>query len=212
MTTSPQNPVIMFDYDGVIADSLDIYFAEFVHICDDMGIQRLNSREKFLALSEGNAIRQLLWAGFPLWRLRRMARQFRPRLEAATRRVEPFEGMPELVREFAQRFPTYVITSNATETIHWFLKTHAVEGISGVIGADQEKSKVKKIRRIMRGHPGQAPYYIGDTKGDVLEARRAGAVPVAVTWGWHGLDKVLEGRPEHVVESPAELRALFLGE
>ena len=212
MTPSPQHPVIIFDYDGVIADSLEICLAEFNHICTEMGLDRLNSRDAFLQLSEGKALRRLFWAGLPLWRLKRMLRRFRPRLEAAARSVKPFDGMPELLGELAQRLPVYIVTSNASDTIHWFLETHAVEGVRGVIGADQEVRKAKKIKRVMREHPERTPYYVGDTKGDMIAARQAGAAPVAVTWGWHGRDKVLEGCPEHVVESPAELRALFLGE
>jgi len=204
--------VIMFDYDGVLADSLEIYFAEFTHICNELGLRRVNSREKFLELNEGYGLWKLLWMGFPLWRLKRMARQFRPRLDAASRRVGPFEGMPELLQELAQRFPTYIVTSNATRNIRWFLETHAVEGVRDVLAGDQEKSKVKKIKQVMREHPGHTPYYIGDTKGDMLEARRAGALPVAVTWGWHGRDKILEAAPERVVESLDELRRLFLDE
>lgn len=203
--------VIMFDYDGVIADSFDAYFREFTAVCTEMGFHRINSKDKFLRLFEGNALRQLLWFGFPMWRLKRLASQFRPRIEAATVSVKPFDGMVDLLRELTARHHVYIVTSNTGETIEWFLSTHAIEGVRGVLGGDHHASKVRKIRRILKRHLGKVEaYYIGDTKGDMVEARKAGAKAVAAAWGWHHADKLLEAGPDHICRSPQELRALLL--
>jgi phosphoglycolate phosphatase len=202
--------IVLFDFDGVIADSLDIFFEVFTNVCAEMGYDRLNSKEAFLRLFEGNPIGRLLWAGFPLFRPKQLARRFRPRLEEANARVPPFPEMPETLAYIARRCPVYVVTSNVSQTIEGFLKKYQIEGIRGIAGVEHESSKVKKIRRILKQHPGSKAFYIGDTKGDMIEARRAGAIPVAVTWGWHSAATLREGNPEHVVDSPAELRALVL--
>jgi phosphoglycolate phosphatase len=203
--------VIMFDYDGVIADSFDAYFREFTAVCTEMGFHRINSKDKFLRLFEGNALRQVLWFGFPMWRLKRLASQFRPRIEAATVSVRPFDGMVDLLRDLATRHQVYIVTSNTGETIDWFLSTYAVEGVCGVLGGDHHASKVKKIRRILRRNRGvDDAYYVGDTKGDMIEARRAGVKAVAAAWGWHDADKLLEADPDHLCRCPDELRALLL--
>jgi len=207
-----KNPIIMFDFDGVVADSLEVYFGEFTRACHELGFHRLNSREAFLRLFEGNVVRQLFWAGFPMYRIRRLLRTFAPRIAEAQRRVSPFAEMPEVVRDLAAVYPVYVITSNATDTILDFLLRHNICGIRDVLGSDKERSKVKKIRSIMRRHPGLTPCYIGDTKGDIREARHAGAVPIAVAWGWHTVAKLLEGKPELVVDTPQSLRKIFLKE
>jgi phosphoglycolate phosphatase len=204
------DPVILFDFDGVIADSFEAYFAVFTGVCAEMGYHRLNSKEAFLRLFEGNPVRRLLKAGFPVFRLKRLARTFAPRIIEAHRHVRAFDGMPEILRDLAARCPVYVITSNTSDTIEAFLRRYGIGGLRGILGIDHEASKVKKIKQIMRRHPGCRSYYIGDTKGDLCEARKAGAVPVAVAWGWHSAAKLMEGRPEHVAESPADLRALFL--
>jgi phosphoglycolate phosphatase len=199
----------MFDYDGVIADSFDAYFGEFTAVCTELGFNRINSKEKFLRLFEGNALRQLLWAGFPMWRLKRLADHFRPRIEAATVSVKPFDGMVNLLGDLAATHHVYIVTSNTSDSIRWFLDTHGVEGIRDALGADHQPSKVKKIRGIMQRHPGAQAYYIGDTKGDMREARKAGAKAVAAAWGWHSADKLLEARPDHLCRSPEELRGMF---
>ncbi len=206
---NPETPLLLFDFDGVIADSMDAYFSAFTSVCTEMGYNRLNSREAFLRLFEGNLLRQLLWAGFPMWRLKKLVRRFEPRIAEAHLHVKPFANVPETVSALARSFPVFVITSNIAEVVTTFLQRHGVEGVLGVIGSDTHASKVKKIRCVMREHPGRRAFYISDTKGDLIEARRAGAAPVAVGWGWHSVEKLNEGGPAHVVTSPDELRSLF---
>jgi phosphoglycolate phosphatase len=202
-------PVIMFDFDGVVADSLDVFFAEFTGVCAGMGFDRINSREAFLALFETNLLEGLVRAGFPVWKLKKLARAFAPRIAEANRRVEPFPGMPEIVRTLAARHPLYFITSNASAAIEAFVKTHAIAGVRDVLGADKEPSKVKKIKQVRKLHPEHTPYYIGDTKGDMVEARRAGAVAVGAAWGWHPVETLAAGMPDHLLRRPEELLALF---
>jgi phosphoglycolate phosphatase len=202
-------PVIMFDFDGVVADSLDIFHEEFAAACAMMGFDQLGSRDSLLKLFETNAFVALVKAGFPLRRLKALGREFAPRIQAANERVQPFCGMPAILNELAQRHPVYVITSNVTEAITLFLARHEVTGIRDVIGADKERSKVKKIRRVVRQHRGARPFYIGDTKGDMLEAKAAGVLSVAVGWGWHPVDLLREGNPDYVVETPEALLELF---
>jgi phosphoglycolate phosphatase len=202
--------LILLDFDGVIADSMDAYFGAFAEVCTEMGYRRLNSREAFLRLFEGNPIRQLLWAGFPLFRLRRILNRFKPRLLEAHKLVRPFEGITEVVSTLARRFPVFVVTSNVAEIVSAFLRRHGIVGVAGVVGSETHTSKVRKIRRMLRDYPQCQAYYVSDTKGDLLEARRAGAIPIAVAWGWHSVNKLTEGRPAQVVSSPEELRDLFI--
>jgi len=205
-------PVIMFDFDGVVADSFEVFFGEFTAACAEMGYDKLNSHEAFLRLFDGNLIEQLVRAGFPVWRLKKLVRTFEPRIKEANRRVKPFAGMPEVLGALAARFPVYVITSNVSETVLNFLSAYAIENVRDVIGAEKETSKVKKIKRVRKLHSGYTPYYIGDTKGDMIEGRAAGAVTVAAAWGWHPEPRLREAAPDHLFRTPAELRGLFLPE
>jgi phosphoglycolate phosphatase len=59
-------------------------------------------------------------------------------------------------------------------------------------------------------HGEEAHYwYVGDTVGDVVEGRQAGARTVAVTWGWHDENLLRGARPDHVASSPHELVELI---
>jgi phosphoglycolate phosphatase len=208
-SASGKPPLLLFDFDGVIADSFDVFFEAFTGVCTEMGFQRLNSKEALLRLFDGNLLRQLWKAGFPFWRIKALARRFEPRIAAANQRIRPFPGIPELICDLAAAHPTYIISSNASSHVATFCARFAIAGIRDVIGSDQETSKVKKIRSVWKRHPNLVPYYIGDTKGDMIEGRKARAKTVAVAWGWHPMARLREGQPDLVAQTPGDLRRLF---
>ena len=52
-------------------------------------------------------------------------------------------------------------------------------------------------------------YYVGDTKGDMIEGKQAGAVTVAVTWGWHTAENLAQASPDHLVNTLSALENLL---
>ena len=202
-------PLILFDYDGVIADSYEVYFHEFTRACTAHGFDNLNSREAFLRLFDGNLIAQLIKAGFPLRKLKKLADDFRPQIEMANSRIAPFPGMVEILRTLSAWHPLIIITANSSHVVQRFLDTYALHDIKGVLGSDIETSKVKKIRMARRQFRDHRAYYIGDTKGDMIEARRAGAIPVAAGWGWHSRERLESAYPDHIITEQDELLSLF---
>lgn len=201
--------VVVFDFDGVIADSLSAYYPVFAETCVELGFQGPPTMEAFLNVFDTNAVKGLVRAGVPLLKLRRLGKALGPRVAALNQRVEPFPGMPALVNSLVARGPVYVVTSNLTDATAEFLTRHGVAGLGGVIGADRETSKVKKIRRIRRAHRGAEVWYVGDTRGDMLEARAAGAVTVGAAWGWHDRARLAAASPDHLVEHPSDLAVLL---
>ena len=205
-STSPDAPpLLMLDFDGVIADSLEIYLETFLDACGEIGARHIQSREAFLALMDGNFAVQLMRQGFPLRKWRALAARYEPRIRETFARVRPFPEMPPIVNDLARRHRVYIVTSNRTDYVREFLDRFGMTGIRGVIGADVHTSKIRKILRVRRMEPGCTPWYIGDTLGDMLEGKRAGARVAAVTWGWHDEHRLGQGRPDRVFRNPEEL-------
>jgi len=202
--------LILFDFDGVIANSFEVFFREFTSACTEMGFDRLNSKEAFLNLFEGNLLFNVIKAGFPPWKLRELFHRFQPRIAKANDSVSSFEGINEMLSKLSAEYPVYIVSSNLTEAVQKFLVREQVDGIQDVLGADIETSKVKKIKRVWKKHPQAIAYYIGDTSGDVYEGKEAGAITIAVTWGWHEKERLIRAKPHHLVHTPKELEQLLL--
>jgi len=203
-----KTPLLLFDFDGVIADSFHVFYPCFVDMCRDCGYL-VQSEAEFLRLFEDNVRESLLREGFPVDRIEMLAQDFAPRIAVANQQCEPFPKMVSVVSKLAAKCPLVIITSNNTEPVQEFIDRHEITGIRGVLGADIESSKVKKIHTVAREYPQHQPFYIGDTKGDMLEGQRAGAVTVGASWGWHPKTTLAEVSPDYLLDTPDELLDLF---
>lgn len=200
--------LLLFDYDGVIADSLAAFHEAIATLAGGVGHPELAERAAYLSLFDGNLFDGLVERGLTAAELASVLGALPGALAAGYGAVPVFPGMAAALRRLGAAHPVFVVTSNATLVVAGHLRDQGVEGVREVLGADAGTSKVEKIRRVAARFPEQPVWYIGDTLGDMLEGRRAGATTVAVTWGWHERARLLRGAPDHVVDRPDDLVAL----
>ncbi|MBQ4093092.1 MAG: HAD hydrolase-like protein, partial [Firmicutes bacterium] len=124
----------------------------------------------------------------------------------------PFPEIFALLKKVSDHYPVYIITSTVSATVETRLKEFGVDGVKDVLGADKETSKAKKLRSIMAQYPGERTYFIGDTKGDMVESAEVGIdVRLGVTWGWQSPEVVLSGDPDYWFVEKSHLVAWFDG-
>jgi phosphoglycolate phosphatase len=198
--------LIMFDYDGVIVDSLDVFATTFLAASHACGYTGIKTHEQVVRLFDGNFFEKLAQLGLSSDKIDEILRDaYRRKVQKYFTEVRPFQGMQESLNALSGRNVLAVITSNDSQLVWQFLEKEGMACFDAVVGADQERSKVTKIRNIMARYQDLPAFYVGDTKGDMIEGRQAGAVTVAVTWGWHSVEKLTEGTPDYMVHSVAEL-------
>ena len=202
--------LLMFDFDGVIADSLKAFSAGFAAVAAQHGLQALAEREAFLCLFDTNLYAGLRAIGVPNEKLRPFLAELGADLTVRMHDVAFFPGMADALNRLGRVHRVVIITSNLSAVVAAALARHGVATVGEVFGADVLPGKVAKIQRVMATAPGVAGYYIGDTRGDMLEGREAGARTVAATWGWHRRERLVAAAPDHWADSPAELERLFL--
>jgi phosphoglycolate phosphatase len=201
--------LVMFDYDGVIVDSFELFSACFMKACHQNNFYELNSPEKILALFETNVFEALLGFGLDDHSINRILETFQSDIGAYQNDMRLFDGISHTLRKISKKNKIVIITSNISMAAKQVLINNGIYCFEDVLGAEKEKSKVKKIRLTMARYPGLPAYYIGDTKGDMIEGRKAGAITVAALWGWHAVKKLEEGAPDHFVCSPEALLDLL---
>ena len=81
--------------------------------------------------------------------------------------------------------------------------THAVYGV------DSHGSKAQKIsmarNQLLENRKEESVFMVGDSLSDVLAAKEASVISIAVTWGHQSLENLLRGNPDYVVSSPHHL-------
>jgi len=203
----------MLDHDGVVVDSVEIFTTSFVEACRRVGLSQIATTDDVLALFEGNVYESLRAAGADDAQIRAAMSRSAGALRVAMPALRPFPLMPEVLADLAEARYLVIVSSNATDVVELFLKRHAIAGVAEVAGAEAGRSKVAKVEALMARFPGQASYwFVGDTAGDMREARLAGVTPLGVAWGWHGREQLEAAGAERIADTPADLLAIVAPE
>ncbi len=199
-------PLLMFDYDGVVVDSLEIHSATFIEACRHVGMPGVTTLEEVLALYDGNVYDGLAALGGTQEQAQEVVRRLRAAMAVALPALRPFPLMAQVMNELAEFRSLAIVSSNATATIQKFLRRNDINGVFEVAGMEAGTSKTEKIATLMERFPDQETYwYVGDTAGDMREALLAGATPLGVAWGWHSPEVLTEAGAAKIAQTPFHL-------
>jgi phosphoglycolate phosphatase len=212
-TDEERRELVMFDYDGVIVDSLEVFSTAFADACRAAGVHGFERPEDLLAVMQDNFYVSMRARGVSDERVADVLRRLGLALVRARHWLKPFPLMPQVLEELSETRTVIIVTSSPNDVVEGWLRSHDVIGVAEVAGAETARSKVEKIHALQARFPGQEVYwYVGDTTGDVREAREAGATPVGVAWGWHEPEQLLAAGAERIAGSPAELLTILAPE
>ena len=201
----PRDKLIMFDFDGVIADSLEDQSRAFVDTLRSHGLDELATRSTFLDFTETNWFEALAEADVP------------ESVVAAIEDAFAAAPSPDLFPEMAD---SHRAPGRGPSGRRHHLEPHRRRGghprgerrlrrrggHRRRRGAEQDTQDPSVRERFGESLPA---WYVCDTVGDVHEARDAGAVTVGVAWGWHGEERLLRAEPDQMAQRPADLLDLF---
>ena len=198
--------LFLFDFDGVLADSLDLYAEAVTRCLERIGTPILKTREDYLALFDGNFYESMAVRGVDLAAFAQAAKEIMPGIDYDAMR--PFDGLLPVLESLKKDHLLAVISSNGSRTIRRMLERFGFDPyFEEILGSDFLFSKKEKIDHALAkyGIPPERTFYIGDTTGDIVEARAAGVRTVAVTWGWHSRKRLAAAPPDFLVEAPEGL-------
>ncbi|PKN84228.1 MAG: hypothetical protein CVU51_10865, partial [Deltaproteobacteria bacterium HGW-Deltaproteobacteria-1] len=198
--------LLLFDFDGVLVDSIDVYEKTVTDCLQQIGQPLTRGREEFLELFEGNFYESLVEKGVDMDKFTAASAGILAKINYAE--MKPFDAIRPVLRELKKNHPLVVISSNDTPTIREALRLYDFNGIfDDILGSDFMLSKTEKILYIIQKYSvkPQDIYYIGDTTGDIKEGKQAGIKTVGVTWGWHSKGKMADSRPDYLFDHPQDL-------
>ncbi len=194
--------VILFDFDGVLAHTLEHAFE--IH----KTWNPLFLWEEFQKMGEGNfhdEYRKKMALGGHV-NPENYPEEYRKKLAQMNLESE----LAELVTDLSLVYTLYIVSSTKTSYIQDFLEREKVlTHFTDVLGADVHESKVVKIKSILEREavtPSQC-LFITDTTGDIHEARECEVPAVCVSWGLHSRERLEKKNPFAVVDTPGELQA-----
>ena len=198
--------LFLFDFDGVIADSLSFYEELVMTSLKQTGTPVIKTRAEYLDLFEDNFYTSLRAKGVDTTAFNNTAMAIAPEMDSSG--IVPFYDLFPVIRKLSKNNTLIVISSNTSSPIRAFLSKYGYEGIfDNILGADFMLSKSKKINHAVekwQAHK-DLTYYVGDTAGDIREGKAAGIRTVAATWGWHTRERLEKAEPDYIVNAPDDL-------
>ena len=202
--------LFLFDFDGVLADSLDFYAEAVVRCLKRLGTPIVKDKQDYLALFDGNFYESLAARGVDLAAFRQAAGEVLAGMDHGA--MKPFAGLVPVLAALSEANILAVVSSNGFRTINeTLIRFGFASYFREIFGSDSGFSKKEKIAQTLEkyGISRERTFYVGDTAGDILEARAAGVRSVAVAWGWHSRERLAAVRPDFLVDAPEGLLAII---
>ena len=201
------NPVLLFDFDGTIADTLDMAMAIGKKIAAEFGIHQLTSNEvvHFRNATIREAVRELK---IPLRKIPAMLLRIRQEIHENIALMRPIKGIEAVLKELRPRCELLgIVTSNSEENVKWFLTKYNLDIFDFGAYSSAIFGKLRKLRGLIHKHHLQKEHilYFGDTMGDIEASRKAGIRIAAVTWGYNTKEALMAANPDFLVTTPAEI-------
>jgi len=206
--------LIIFDFDGVLADTLGDLLQFGQQACDALGVEHVATQADLDALEVMSFAAYGLQMGVPESLVDEFVRMCIDKFNRKEIPAAMFDGLGEVVRQLSVDNVLAVVTGNDSRAVQAFLAAHGLEAhVRAVFGLDAPGSKVEKIARARElfAAVGETVWMVGDSASDIRAAQEAGVVSIAVSWGRQGADRLTRAGPDHLVHAPGELLALITG-
>lgn len=200
--------VIIFDFDGTIADTVDALVVIANRLAVEFGFIQITPEE--LALLRNLTAREIIkYSGISLFRIPFLVKKVKSELKNKIHEFKPIPGIQEALIELQnQGYRLGIITSNSQENVTEFLKINHLDSLfefiySGVtiFGKTTIINNVLRQKQLKL----QDVIYVGDETRDVEASKKANIKVIAVTWGFNSPEALAKEKPNFLIDQPSEL-------
>ncbi|MBW2981824.1 HAD family hydrolase [Candidatus Woesearchaeota archaeon] len=196
---------IIFDFDGVIFNTEDAVFKLIKKLCKKYKCD-VRDKKDFLGLYNQNFYKSIAKRGVKGKKLDKFKKECEDELKNIHMRI--FQQIPPILKELSRHFYLAVISNNFKKVISEnLIKKDLLGSFSAVVGADVIENKIDRINKCVHifGIKPSETLYVGDTTGDIKEAKQCKVKSMAVTWGFHGRAALKKQNPNYIVSKPNQI-------
>lgn len=204
---------VLFDFDGVIADSFAFLFATYNEIAESKGCKPASQDDmrKYRGMHAKEIVADL---GIPLWKLPMLLFSTLSAFKKNIHALPLLPDMKKILQHLQEHgYSLHIISSNAEENIRLFLKNHRITFFHSILSCDAAFfGKEKFIKKFLNKHHQLKPeqvLYIGDEVRDIEAAKANNVKIIAVSWGYNTREKLQEMQPDYLVDKPDDLLHLI---
>lgn len=199
--------IVIFDFDGTIANTFDILYQVINQLAPHYGLDPFSP-------NQANASRNLstleIFEHLHISRLKipLLSIRVRRRLTQLIPQATVYPGIKSVILNLKKHNYTLgVLSSNSRTNVIQFLNQNQINCFDFIYGGSSLFGKSRKLRQIIKKEkliPGQT-YSIGDEPRDIVAAKRNHLISIAVAWGYKSTNLLQEYQPDYLAATPAQL-------
>ncbi len=202
--------LIIFDFDGTLADSLGIFIKATNRLAKDFRYEPLTASQIKLLRKLGiQEVAQEL--GIPKWRSICYLQRFRQELTRCIDDLALVEGIEAALHSLkAEGYRLGIVTANSRRNVEHVLQKYEIDHLFEFIYGNQilsgKKRTLRKLVRLSKNDPKEL-IYIGDEINDMKAAKQVGMTSIAVNWGFNDRAVLAEQAPDFLLDQPDQILA-----
>lgn len=199
--------LVIFDFDGTLADSLTWFRGELPDLVDKHGLAPIctEKAEALRGLTPKAIMDEL---SIPTWKLPFIAADVRARAAENVDKIHLFDGIRDLIGELVARQVDLAVVSSNGETAVRAVLGEPLSGHFSQFACGAALFGKASIFRKVIGRAGTTPartLCVGDEVRDIDAARDAGCASGAVDWGFATADILAAQAPTHLFSRPSDI-------
>lgn len=200
--------VIIFDFDGTLADTLDAIVHITNRLAKTYGYKATDPEQ--LAQIRNMSSREIVkQSKISVFKLPFLLRRIKSELQNDIQQVKPIAGIPEsLMRLKKEGILLGIITSNSEENVEVFLQKNNMKDLFSFIYSERTLfSKDKALTKFIKRNNliAEQVIYVGDETRDIEASKKINVKVVAVSWGFNSEEALAKQNPDFLISKPSEL-------
>jgi len=200
--------VIIFDFDGTIADTLDTIVSITNRLAGEFGYKQ-TSLEELLELKNLNSRQIIKRSGISNLKLPFAIRKIKSELNKQIQTLSPVPGIQaSLIELKRQGYRLGIISSNSKENVTAFLNKNCLQELFDFVYSGSTLfGKDKVIKHVLRKEriTSEEVIYVGDETRDIEASKRTYVKVIAVSWGFNSKEALTSYNPDFLIHQPSEL-------
>ncbi len=202
--------MLLFDFDGTLADTFLLGSQLINEYADRFGYQRIDFEK-----NKNKSARELIkMAKVHWWEIPRLLRFFRRETIAHAQEIEAFTGIPELILSLhGKGIAMGVVSTNTQTIIDTFLDKYKIKDCFSYFKTEVslfgKKRTLRKARRKLHRQGHDSLIYIGDELRDIDACKAADIPIISCAWGFNSFE-VLSENNNMVARDCGELERMIV--
>jgi phosphoglycolate phosphatase-like HAD superfamily hydrolase len=205
--------IIIFDFDGTIADTLDSVVKIVNNHAEHFGYKKVTKED--IPYLQGKKPKEILsHLGISIFKLPSWIKKIHSEINKEITNMTPTVNISPFLSElhYDENFHLGILTSNTQENVKQFLYKNELNFFDfihtgkSVFGKSHMINKIIKERQVNKS----VVFYVCDEVRDIEAAKKSGIKSVAVSWGYNTKDALLKENPDFLADTPDELRNIII--